>query len=205
MKREDNMSDLPPTRADARTLGLKYFFTGTPCKHGHIAERRASNGHCAECGRENNRKWCAANLDKLLERNRKWRAANPEKAREQSRKLYAASPDKQRERTRKWREDNPEKRAAVRAARRARKIQATPPWADTAAIKAIYAECARVSAETGIQHHVDHIAPLRGRAVCGLHVETNLRVIPAADNIAKSNKMTGECEIETARKLERTS
>jgi len=42
---------------------------------------------------------------------------------------------------------------------------------------------------TGIQYHVDHIIPLQGENVCGLHIAANLRVIPARDNLAKSNKL----------------
>lgn len=65
--------------------------------------------------------------------------------------------------------------------------KATPPWADRAAIKAIYSERERISAETGIEHHVDHVIPLCHSHVCGLHVPDNLRIIPAAENKAKGD------------------
>lgn len=74
------------------------------------------------------------------------------------------------------------------AARRAGIERATPRWADRSAIKKVYEECIRLSRETGIRHEVDHIVPLKGKKVSGLHVHWNLRPIPAATNRAKSNR-----------------
>lgn len=76
---------------------------------------------------------------------------------------------------------------AIGAQRRAKKLQAMPKWADTKAIRQIYAECQRITRETGIKHEVDHIVPLNGVKVKGLHVAENLRVIPAKLNRKKSN------------------
>jgi 5-methylcytosine-specific restriction endonuclease McrA len=121
------MADAIPniiSRAEAKALGLKRFFTGKPCKRGHVAERRVTNRACSVCQaasyredsrrrraadpekyREKNRKWSAANLDTR----RKWRAANREKLRECQRKRNAANPEKQREHDRKWIAANREK------------------------------------------------------------------------------------------------
>lgn len=62
---------------------------------------------------------------------------------------------------------------------------ATPDWVDNKAIKAIYAECKRRTLETGIKHEVDHIIPIQGQKVCGLHVPWNLRVITKSANARK--------------------
>jgi hypothetical protein len=65
---------------------------------------------------------------------------------------------------------------------------ASPAWRDRAAIRAIYAECRRLTAETGIQHHVDHFYPLQGDLCCGLHVHQNLRILTASENCSKHKK-----------------
>lgn len=67
------------------------------------------------------------------------------------------------------------------AKRRARLLKATPPWADLVKIKEIYKTCPE-------GFHVDHVYPLISDWVCGLHVENNLRAIPAKDNLAKGNR-----------------
>lgn len=73
--------------------------------------------------------------------------------------------------------------------RRRRKLdKATPPWADLDAIRKIYRYASRITKTTGIEHHVDHIIPINGKKVSGLHVESNLRVIPATENRTKSNR-----------------
>lgn len=74
------------------------------------------------------------------------------------------------------------------ALRRAAKLQATPGWANKEAIKSIYKQREEISKSTGIVHHVDHIIPLRGKYVSGLHVENNLQIIPAKENLSKNNK-----------------
>lgn len=71
---------------------------------------------------------------------------------------------------------------------RKKQRQATPPWADLDAIRALYKEAKRLTRTTGILHSVDHEIPLKGETVCGLHVENNLRVLPHVQNVAKGNK-----------------
>jgi hypothetical protein len=78
---------------------------------------------------------------------------------------------------------------AIAAKRRAAKLQATPSWADTAAIKAIYEQALFMSKVLGEKQHVDHIYPLISDEVCGLHVAANLQILSATDNIKKSNKL----------------
>lgn len=84
-------------------------------------------------------------------------------------------------------------RAALAAKRRAAKLERSPTWADHEAITEIYARARRLTAETGVEHHVDHFYPLQGKKVSGLHVAGNLQVIPAAHNLRKGNRF----EVET--------
>lgn len=93
------------------------------------------------------------------------------------------------ERNRKWNRENLPRLRAKGAARRAAKMRATPKWADLAQIAAIYAECERISKDNGIPHEVDHIFPLKGKTLCGLHVPENLQIIPRRQNRSKGNRL----------------
>lgn len=66
--------------------------------------------------------------------------------------------------------------------------QATPPWADRAKIRRLYREAKRLTQETGVVHNVDHVIPLKGETVCGLHVHYNLQVTTQKENLKKGNK-----------------
>ena len=77
---------------------------------------------------------------------------------------------------------------AKTAKRNAGAKQATPAWANQSKIRAIY-KIARVLTETtGIPHHVDHVFPLNGKTVSGLHTEANLQVLPWLENLRRGNK-----------------
>ncbi len=140
-------------------------------------------------------------------RNKAWRLENPELSKEDSRRKYAnnrvaryashrkwvaANPEKVRDLEKKQRAKDPAKWLMALARRRDAVRRATPAWADLVAIKAIYEEAINTTQRTGIPHVVDHYYPLRGRMVCGLHVENNLRVITHAENAWKLNRMPDE-------------
>jgi hypothetical protein len=108
--------------------------------------------------RESVRRWCAANSERIRQMGVEWRAANSDRCRSNE------------------------------ARKRARKKQAMPSWLTPdhiSQINAIYAEARSLEAKTGVPHHVDHIVPLEGKIVCGLHVPWNLRAIPAAKNLKR--------------------
>lgn len=87
-----------------------------------------------------------------------------------------------------WQSIPPAEKAAMQARRRAAELSASPPWMtveDWQEITEIYIAARKLSEETGVAHEVDHIVPLQGRNVSGLHVAWNLRPITAAQNRAK--------------------
>jgi hypothetical protein len=113
---------------------------------------------------------------KAVERTKAWQAANPEKVKAHAKAI---------------RQRNPDCEVAKVQRRNAAKIRAVPSWANHDAIRRHYANAQYLSKETGHLHHVDHIVPLRGKTVCGLHVEYNLRVVPHFINTRKGNSLQG--------------
>lgn len=86
---------------------------------------------------------------------------------------------------------NKSKRRASHAKRRSRKLNATPDWLsieNIKTIKTIYEICILITEIYQEEYHVDHIVPLQGEKVCGLHVPWNLQIISAKENMSKSNK-----------------
>jgi hypothetical protein len=75
-----------------------------------------------------------------------------------------------------------------RSITRAKKLNKYPAWADKEEIKKIYVQCVLMEKETGISYEVDHIIPLNGENVSGLHVHNNLQIVTKQKNIEKSNK-----------------
>lgn len=83
--------------------------------------------------------------------------------------------------------ENPRLRMSGGAEVWAKYRRARPPWADPKALQAFWTLSRQRTAETGIQHSVDHVVPLIHPWVCGLHCESNLEVKPLSENIRKSN------------------
>lgn len=135
------------------------------------------------------------------EQRRKWYWANRERALAQGARHRVKYPGQATERMTKWREENPAKAAAIkrkwldsgggtaaRARRRAAQSSATPLWADRHQMKLMYSISKRVTKETGVPHHVDHIIPLSHKLVCGLHCEFNLQLLTGSENDSKGGK-----------------
>ena len=132
---------------------------------------------CSECNKVLSSVWKKQHSIENRSYNTQWQQQNKEKT------LH---------KHKKWRQNNPNKVSSYTALRRAAKLQATPKWL-TASHK-LHMECkyslaAMLSKHTAEQHHVDHIVPLNGKTVCGLHVPWNLQVLTAKENLSKSNRI----------------
>jgi hypothetical protein len=198
------------SRQEAKTAGATRYFTGKPCVRGHIVERHVTNSTCVACMAVRVAAWDAANPGRKSQRTVASQKRNPDRTKElrkatydrtksvrnaESREWYANNKDAARALNRRWVENNRASTQARQAARLATKKNATPKWLTAeqkAEIRSVYERCVAVSLETGIPHHVDHIIPIRGETVTGLHVPWNLRVIPASENVRKKNKLLVE-------------
>jgi 5-methylcytosine-specific restriction endonuclease McrA len=191
------MEHLPKTRAEAKTLGAKEYFTGVPCKQGHIAPRK-TKGACTECLKV---EWKAAaktraayfteynKREDVKDRKNAWYLENREQ-------VIAAANTRpahvKREYQTAWKERNTVWVRADTKARRRKHREATPLWLtrkQKSEIRQMYQAAITLTKTTGEQYVVDHIVPLRSDVVCGLHVPWNLRVITQGENLKKSNKL----------------
>lgn len=155
----------------------------------HVAKRNTDGfeGKCKSCKSLYRKSQYLKNRDKELAINQKWKYQNKDRYDEICREWYFNNKEYHNSLTRKYYQENKSLYRAKDAKYRASKLQATPLWADLEQIKRVYKACAKISERTGVEHHVDHIIPLQGKNVCGLHVEKNLAIISAKANLEKSN------------------
>lgn len=148
------------------------YCTGKPCIRGHVSERSTNNGGCISCERERPvpkthaadvRRYKRKNKNKIKTYQHEYQQRTEVKAKRASRQKY---------------------REYLKS--RSDSFVINLDLKDE--IDAIYLVCQKKTKGTGMLHHVDHIVPLKGKNVCGLHVPWNLQVLPGQDNLSKSNK-----------------
>lgn len=149
------------SRKEARLKGELYYFTGKPCKRGHISKRMVRNGTCVSCDNLHRNKIHKEKprIYNALER-AEYRQNNLKHIRE-----YEKSRDRRFDVMKRY----------------TAKLQRTPVWADLNKIKEIYANCPP-------GYEVDHIIPLQGELVSGLHVPNNLQYLTKSENCSKGNR-----------------
>jgi hypothetical protein len=153
------------------------------------------DNECRNCSNARSSNYRTNNIDKELSRDKKYKEQNKETISINRIAKYKLNPEAEIQKVRNWQKLNSDKVNATQAKRRASKLQATPKWLTTEQLIKIaefYTIAKQLEQETGIKHHVDHIVPLQGINVCGLHVPWNLQVITAQENISKSNKYNYE-------------
>ncbi len=132
------------------------------------------------------------NIEKVKRRQKAWRQSNIE-VRKAAEQLYREqNRSKVREVNKNWSKQNKDKRNALTMKRLAKKLKATPSWmarADFAAIEEWYTLAKELQWLSEEPLHVDHIIPLQGKEVCGLHIAANLQILPASYNSKKGNKL----------------
>lgn len=140
---------------------------------------------------EYNKQWYLENRDRKLHLGRLWYLNNKEYKDAQNRHWRKDNPEKVRQLARIYRMVNADKSRWFTAAYRARKLQATPLWLSEESIQEVldfYTAARMFQTYTGIDYQVDHIVPLQGETVCGLHVPWNLQLLPSFDNQSKGNR-----------------
>jgi hypothetical protein len=183
----------------------------TSCFAKHKLRKDGLHNECKQCvaGRdkirrtvlekelkEKSKNYYVENKESILLKAKEYRENNADKISEYQ-KEYATSNRQKLKKylsiyIKKHRETNRDLYAAKDAKRRAAKLQALPPWLtpeQLEQIKELYTIAQMFKLYTGEEYHVDHIVPLQGENVCGLHVPWNLQVIPAKENLSKSNKL----------------
>ena len=184
----------------AKQENQTYYFTGKPCKRNHIEKRFTSSGGCVLCVLE------YIDKDKIKQYQTRSKLKNPNRRKEITDKYYMSNKEKILERIRIWKKNNKSKvsnqnkkynqnnKAKILAGTRlyqTRKLNATPKWLTKNQfyqMEMFYIHAKECELLTGDKYDVDHIVPLQGKNVCGLHVPWNLQILPADINRSKYNK-----------------
>ena len=144
-----------------------------------LSEFHKNKPSCKECRKIERKlsyeKRKAAGYEDLLEYNRQWIAQNPEKNKEHKKR---------------WNRLNIDKCRIICNKRYSYAKQSRPEWANKFFIEEAYHLAQMRSTLYAERWEVDHVIPIKGKDVCGLHVETNLQVIPRSMNASKQNRYT---------------
>jgi hypothetical protein len=175
-------------RQQAIEAGELRYYSGVSCPKGHNSFRETRSGGCIECKNAYKRaRYHAVTKTHQNEKSRSWKAENKARVKAYNEAYRKANPQYFKQ----WKQENKGLVNASTYKRRAGKMHRTPNWLledDLWLIKEIYDLATLRTKKLGLDWHVDHIIPLQGELVSGLHTPDNLQVIPAAQNILKGNR-----------------
>lgn len=171
-------------RKDAIAQGLTKYFTGKPCKQGHVCERYVDSGVCKACVYANEKRFRSANTTLVYARNSEWRRAKPD----YDRQYYSANTERVKQYAKEWKERNPDQVAIMQDRRGELLKRATPPWAEHDLINMVYKKRDELNQAWDTTFTVDHIIPIQSDTVCGLHCWSNLQLLCRTENGQKRNK-----------------
>jgi hypothetical protein len=212
----EGKKSLKEMRIEARESGLRIFNEGVPCAKGHLSGRYTSNNNCVDCHlaylernkdayKENGRAYREKNRDRLAANQRDYYKDNKDACQAYQRAYYIENHDYVLERQRVYSEQNKDrikayfdankeilraKYARKRVSRANRRVN----WGEDHSQETretelrLYEMAVLLEEKTGVEYNVDHMIPLKGNLVCGLHVASNLQVIPEKLNREKRNK-----------------
>lgn len=172
------MNLIVTSRQEALAAGAARYFTNVPCRNGHVAERYVASKTCCECANITANKTKAKNRSKYVTTSVAWGRANPEKLAEYQRRKNNKRPSQRNLWTMNY---------------RTAKIDRMPKWLTDAHLlemESAYVYCSALRL-VGLDYHVDHVVPLRGKTVSGLHVPWNLQILPGRENMSKGNSFNG--------------
>lgn len=153
---------------------LELFKKNKNCKDGY-------EHTCKSCTQKRQHEWEVNNYSRHRANQTRWRDENPDKMPVYRKKWIKENKEAISEYQKKYIKENAGWKNAHTAKRRAKKLLATPIWANMDKIRDIYIK----AKEEGLV--VDHIIPLQNDLVCGLHVENNLQLLTASENSKKNN------------------
>ncbi|WP_129138823.1 hypothetical protein [Modicisalibacter coralii] len=170
-------------RQTASERGIKHFFTGVPCKHGHIALRYTRCGECLECHAARLKKWRAKNKGHIDAYNARYQAANPDYFRSFHQRCHLKSMASKRRRRRMI------ENGTLKVSDPVWQAYERERWKHLRQLARQYEEW------TGITFEVDHIVPVVDENVCGLHWHGNWQLIPMRLNRRKRGVINHEVAV----------
>jgi len=160
----------------------------------HRRYRDGLRSECKNCTSNVNRVWRESNKDVKRAINKNWYEGNKERRAATEKAWREANKERRAAVKKAWREKNPKKTRLYYKLWNRRVRRATPKWLTEEhkqKILATYNQARDCTMTTGELYHTDHIVPLKGENVCGLHVPWNLQVLPQDVNDSKGNKFDG--------------